>query len=47
MTRMIGIVLGVYGIIAFAVALLQPVMKLEDGLTTGEAFTAAIGSGII
>ena len=45
MTRMIGIVLGDYGIIA--VALLQLVMKLKDGLTTGEAFTAAIGSGII
>ena len=30
MTRMIGIVLGDYGIIAFAVALLQLVMKLKD-----------------
>jgi hypothetical protein len=47
MIRTIGIVLGVYGIVAFSVALIQLVMKLEDGLTTGEAFSVAIGSGII
>ena len=47
MIRTIGIVLGVYGIIAFAVALIQLVVQLEDGLTTGDAFTAAIGSGLI
>ncbi len=47
MIRTIGIVLGVYGVIAFAVALIQLVIKLEDGLVPGEAFTAAIGSGLI
>ena len=47
MIRTIGIVLGVYGVIAFAVALIQLVMKLEDGLVPGEAFTDAIGSGLI
>ncbi len=46
MIRNIGIVLGIYGIIAFVVALFQLVIKLEDGLVPGEAFTAAIGSGL-
>ncbi len=46
MIRNIGIVLGIYGIIAFAVALFQLVVKLEDGLVPGQAFTAAIGSGL-
>ena len=47
MTRNIGIVLGVYGVIAFAVFLLQLVAKLEEGLVTGDAFSAAIGAGVI
>ena len=47
MTRTIGIVLGVYAIIAFAVFLLQLVAKLEDGLLTGDAFSVAIGAGVI
>ncbi len=46
MIRTIGIVLGIYGIIAFVVALFQLVIKLEDGLVPGQAFTAAIGSGL-
>ena len=46
MTRNIGIVLGTYAVIAFAVALYQLVMKLEDGLTAGQAFTAALGLGL-
>lgn len=47
MTKNIGIVLGVYAIIAFVVFLLQLVAKLEDGLRTGDAFSAAIGTGAI
>ncbi len=46
MTRTIGIVLGAYGVIAVAVALIQLVMKLEEGLTSGQAFTAALGLGL-
>ncbi len=46
MTRTIGIVLGTYGVIAVAVALIQLVMKLEEGLTSGQAFTAALGLGL-
>ncbi len=46
MTRTIGIVLGTYAIIAVAIALLQLVWKLEDGLMPGEAFTAALGLGL-
>ncbi len=44
MTRTIGIVLGVYAIIAFVVFLLQLVAKLEDGLLTGDAFSVEIGA---
>ena len=47
MTKNIGIVLGVYAIIAFVVFLFQLVAKLEDGLVTGDAFSAAIGAGVI
>ncbi len=47
MTRNIGIVLGVYAIIAFAVFLLRLVAKLEEGLVTADAFSAAIGAGAI
>ncbi len=47
MTKNIGIVLGVYGIIVFVVFLYKFMAKLEDGLVTGDAFTAAIGAGII
>ncbi len=46
MTRTIGIVIGTYAIIAVAVALIQLVMKLEEGLTSGQAFTAALGLGL-
>ncbi len=46
MIRNIGIVLGTYAVIAFAVALFQLVIKLEDGLIPGEAFTAALGLGL-
>ncbi len=46
MTRTIGIVLGTYAVIAFVVALFQLVVKLEDGLVPGQAFTAAIGLGL-
>ncbi len=46
MTRTIGIVLGTYAVIAFTVALYQLVVKLEDGLVPGQAFTAAIGLGL-
>ena len=47
MTKNIAMVLGVYAVVAFAVALLQLVVKLEDGLMTGAAFSAAIGAGVI
>ncbi len=47
MTKKIGIVLGVYAIIAFVVFLLQLVAKLEDGLVTGDAFSVAITAGVI
>ena len=47
MTRTIGIVLGVYAIIAFVVFLLQLVAKLEDGMLAGDAFSVAIGAGVI
>ncbi len=47
MNKNIGIVLGVYGVIAFAVFLLKLVAKLEEGLVTGDAFTAAVGAGAI
>ncbi len=46
MIRNIGIVLGTYAVIAFAVALLQLVIKLEDGLLPGQAFTTALGLGL-
>ena len=46
MTRTIGIVVGTYAVIAFAVALLQLVIKLEDGLLPGQAFTTALGLGL-
>ena len=46
MTRTIGIVLGIYGVIAVAVALFQLVIKLEDGLVPGQAFTTALGLGL-
>lgn len=47
MTKNIGIILGVYAVIAFAVFLLKLVAKLEEGLVTGDAFSAAIGAGVI
>ncbi len=46
MIRNIGIVLGTYTVIAFAVALIQLIIKLEDGLVPGEAFTTALGLGL-
>ncbi len=46
MIRKIGIVLGTYAVIAFAVALIQLVIKLEDGLVAGQAFTTALGLGL-
>ncbi len=46
MTRTIGIVLGIYGVIAVVVALFQLVMKLEDGMVAGQAFTTALGLGL-
>ncbi len=46
MIRTIGIVVGTYAIIAFVVALFQLVVKIEDGLVPGQAFSAAIVSGL-
>ena len=46
MIRNVGIVLGTYAVIAFAVALLQLIIKLEDGLLPGQAFTTALGLGL-
>ncbi len=46
MTRTIGIVVGTYAIIAVAVALIQLIIKLEDGLVAGQAFTSALGLGL-
>ncbi len=47
MTKNIGIVLGVYAIIAFAVFVLKLVAELEEGLVTGDAFSVAISAGVI
>ncbi len=47
MSKNLGIVLGVYAIIVFVVFLYKLVAKLEDGLVTGDAFSAAIGAGVI
>ncbi len=47
MTKNIGIVLGVYAIAAFVVFLSKLISKLEEGLVTGDAFSAAIGAGVI
>ncbi len=47
MTKNIGIVLGIYAVIAFVVFLYQLVNKLEDGLVTGDAFSTAFGAGVI
>ncbi len=47
MTKNIGIVLGVYVVSVFAVFVVKLVAKLEDGLVTGDAFSAAIGAGLI
>ena len=46
MIRTIGIVLGTYAVIAFAVVLFELVVKLEDGLMPGQAFTTALGLGL-
>ncbi len=46
MTKNIGIVLGLYAAIAFVVFLYQLVVKLEDGLVAGDAFSASIGAGV-
>ncbi len=46
MTKTVGIVLGVYGIIAFAVGLITLVMRLEDGLPPYQSFVTAIWSGL-
>ncbi len=46
MIRKIGIVFGTYAVIAFSVALIQLVIKLEDGLVAGQAFTTALGLGL-
>ncbi len=47
MTKNIGIVLGIYAAVAFVVFLYQLVIKLEDGSVAGNAFSAAIGAGVI
>ncbi len=47
MTKNIGIVLGVYAVSVFAVFVVKLVAKLEEGLVTGDAFSAAIGAGLI
>lgn len=47
MTRNIGIVLGVYGVLAFVVFLYKFMVKLEEGLVTGDAFMAGVGAGVI
>ena len=47
MTKNIGMVLGLYAAIAFVVFLYQLVVKLEEGLVTGDAFSASIGAGVI
>ncbi len=47
MTKNIGIILGLYAAIAFVVFLYQLVVKLEEGLMAGDAFSASIGAGVI
>jgi hypothetical protein len=47
MTKNIGIILGLYAAIAFVVFLYQLVVKLEEGLVTGDAFSTSIGAGVI
>ena len=46
MTKNIGIVLGLYAAIAFVVFLYQLVVKLEEGLVAGDAFSTSIGAGV-
>ncbi len=46
MTRTVGIILAVYGIIAFAVSLITLVMKLEDGLPAYQSFVTAVWTGL-
>jgi len=47
MTKNIGIVLGLYAVIAFVVFLYQLVVQLEEGLVAGDAFSTSIGAGFI
>ena len=47
MTKNIGIVLGLYAAIAFVVFLYQLVVKLEEGLVAGDAFSTSILAGFI
>ena len=47
MIRKIGIVLGGYAAVGFAIFLLRLVQNLEEGLKTSDAFSAALGSGIL
>lgn len=47
MVKNIGIILGIYAVIAFVVFLYQLVVKLEEGLVAGDAFSTSIGAGFI
>ncbi len=47
MNRTIAIVLGTYATIAFCVFLYQLIFKLEDGLIAGDAFSTALGLGLL
>ena len=47
MTKNIGILLGLYAAIAFVVFLYQLVVKLEEGLVAGDAFSTSIGAGVM
>ncbi len=47
MNKTIIMVLGSYAAIAFVVFLYQMVFKIEDGFGSGDAFTAAVGTGVL
>lgn len=47
MIKNLGIILGIYAVIAFVVFLYQLVVKLEEGLVAGDAFSTSIGAGFI
>lgn len=46
MTKTVGMVLGIYGVLAFAVFLFDVTVNLEDGMNTSDAFVDGIKTGV-